>query len=185
MKKYLIILFVCLIFVTKLTAQEEASVEKSIFGIQVGEMGVWVNNEIKLLNTIALRSEIGFNATNRTIVDFFIVPKHKIRIPLIVTVEPRYYFELKRRHSKGLSIANNSATFISVKINHEAGWLMLAGKQPSNIQIIPTYAVRRNIGKHFNYEVGGGVGYQYTFTSIEKENEVLAFNLVLRIGYTF
>lgn len=185
MKKYLIILFVCVVFVTKLTAQEEASVEKSIFGIQVGDMGVWVNNEIKLLNTVALRSEIGFNAVNRTIVDFFIVPKYKICIPLVLTLEPRYYFELKKRHSKGLNIANNNAAFLSVKINHQAGWLMLAGEQPSNIQIMPTYAVRRNIGKHFNYEVGGGIGYQYTFTSNEEENETLAFNLVLRIGYTF
>jgi hypothetical protein len=110
---------VCLFFATKLIVQEEVSVEKSIFGIQVGTMGIWVNNEIKLANTIALRSEAGFEITNWRIGNtFYRRGDRDIYVPLVLTIEPRYYFELKKRHSKGLSIANNSAAFLSIKINH-------------------------------------------------------------------
>lgn len=184
---------------------EEASVEKSIFGIQAGVMGIWINNEIKLSNTIALRSEAGFEMTNWTIGSTFYNKGNEPFIPLVFIVEPRWYYDIKKRHSKGLYTANNTATFISVKIHYHADWLLLSGERPSNIQmtptythntpiaptythniqIMPTYATRRNIGKYFNYEVGGGIGYQHTFTSIEEENDVLAFNIVLRIGYTF
>ena len=185
MKKYQIILFVCLIFVAKLTAQEEASVEKSIFGIQAGVMGVWANSEVRLSNTITLRSEAGFAMTNWTIGRSFYGYDNEAFIPLVLSVEPRYYFDINKRYSKGLRIDNNSATFFSLKINYHAGWLMLSGKQPSNIQIIPTYAIRGNIGKHFNFEMGGGMGYQYTFTSIKEENNIWAFNTVLKVGYSF
>jgi len=180
-RKSIIIMTICLFLALNTTAQEEASVEKSIFGIQAGIMGIWANNEKKLSNTIALRSEIGFEMTGGTIND----RKDAPIIPLVLTVEPRYYYDIKKRHSKGLRIDNNSATFISVKISYHADWLMLSGKQPGNIQIMPTYAGRGCIGKHFNYEVGGGIGYQYTFTSIEKQKNDWSFNIVLRIGYTF
>ena len=183
MKKYQIILFVCLIFTAKLTAEEEVSVEKSIFCIQTGVMGLWAINEVRLANTIALRSEAGFAVTNWAIGRSFY--DNEAFIPLTLSVEPRYYFDIKKRYSKGLRIDNNSATFFSVKINYHAGWLMLSGKQPSNIQIMPTYAARKNTGKHFNFEIGGGMGYQHTFTSIKEEKNIWAFNIVLRIGYTF
>jgi len=39
----------------------QPSVEKSVFGAQAGLLGIWVNNEAKLTNAIALRSEIGFD----------------------------------------------------------------------------------------------------------------------------
>lgn len=55
---------VCLLFffiATKITAQS-ASVEKSIWGIQTGILGIWANNEHGLSKTIALRTEIGFDS---------------------------------------------------------------------------------------------------------------------------
>ncbi|HEX3166783.1 MAG TPA: hypothetical protein VHQ93_11035 [Chitinophagaceae bacterium] len=41
---------------------QKASVEKSVFGIQTGFLGIWAHNESRLSNRIALRSEIGFDA---------------------------------------------------------------------------------------------------------------------------
>ena len=182
-----ILFSVLVLFPIAMQAQEtsEASVEQSIFGIQAGRLGVWGYNESKLTNTIALRSEIGFEITNVYL--FNITQGNELFIPLVLVIEPRYYFDLKKLNSKGLSIENNAASFFSLKIRYHAGWLMLSGKQPSNLQIIPTFASRTNIGKNFNFEIGGGMGYQYIFTSNlkEEEKDFWAFNLVLRIGYLF
>ena len=162
-------------------SQEEASVEKSIFGVQIGQMGIWANNELKLTNTIALRSEVGFEMANWS----FFSPNYYAFFPLVLVVEPRYYFQIKKLHSQGLRIDNNVGLYLSLKIRHHAGWFMLYGDQPGNIEIIPTIALRSSIGKNLNYEIGGGIGYQYNFTSIKIEKHGWAFNPVLRLGYTF
>ena len=59
MKKTLLTLTLCgLTFFGK---SQDASVEKSSFGIQTGVLGIWAYNEAKLSNSIALRTEIGFD----------------------------------------------------------------------------------------------------------------------------
>jgi len=60
----------------------------------------------------------------------------------------------------------------------------------SDISIIPTWGIKRNIGNHFNYEAGFGVGYHYIFAEnagyIGNSNKgEVDINLHLRIGYRF
>ena len=58
----------------------------------------------------------------------------------------------------------------------------------SDFSIVPTWGIRRQIGKHFNYETGIGIGYIHFFnpTNISFDNEAdLALNLHLRLGYCF
>ena len=58
----------------------------------------------------------------------------------------------------------------------------------SDISIVLTWGIRRNVGSHFTYETGIGIGYVHYF---KKENVYLinesdvAVNLHLRIGYRF
>ena len=163
-------------------AQEEVGIEKSLFGVQAGIMGIWANHELKLANTVALRTEIGFVKTNWIIG----TKKEEPIIPLVLTVEPKCYFNIAKRYSQGKRIDNNAAEYFSIQMTYQP--LFILGKQNSNISIIPTYAQRSNIGKHFNYEVGGGMGYGYFFKSGNndlKYGSDWAFNIVLRIGYTF
>lgn len=40
---------------------EDASVEKSIFGLQTGVLGLWAYNEARLSKSIALRTELGLD----------------------------------------------------------------------------------------------------------------------------
>ena len=58
----------------------------------------------------------------------------------------------------------------------------------SQISVIPTWGIRRTVGSHFTYEAGFGLGYRHLFAEkagfVEDEDEV-AVNLLLRIGYTF
>lgn len=56
------ILTLVLISLTLTVKSQNASVEKSVFCIQTGFLGIWLHNETKLTNQIALRSEIGFDS---------------------------------------------------------------------------------------------------------------------------
>ena len=71
MKKMFLILLFCGLSVVShaqtvkpvhLSSSAKASVEKSIFGIQTGFLGIWINNEVRLSNSFVLRSELGFAA---------------------------------------------------------------------------------------------------------------------------
>ena len=168
---------------------QEASVEKSTSGIQTGFLGVWAHNEAKLSNQIALRSEIGFDSGifggglyNET--GFMLTP--------VITLEPKWYYNLNKRSLKSKRISGNSGNFVSLKSSYNPDWFVISNYDNVNIvnqiAIIPTWGIRRNIGEHFNYETGIGLGYRYYFAKsngyFENESEV-ALSLHLRIGYRF
>jgi hypothetical protein len=186
MKYLLIVIFVCTTF---LGNAQKTNVEKSIFGVQTGLLGIWGFNEFGLSNNIALRSEIGFDSgiwggTYYEKTGFIITP--------VVSIEPRLYYNLTKRVSKLKSISNNSGNFISLKTSFHPDWFVISNYENlnliSDVSIIPTWGIRRNIGKHFNYETGIGLGYRYFFAKkagyAENDSEV-AWNLHLRIGYSF
>jgi len=56
MKKLLFLLLPAFVFA------QDASVEKSIFNVQAGTFGIWVNNEARLSDGVALRTEAGLDA---------------------------------------------------------------------------------------------------------------------------
>ncbi len=71
MKKMFLLLLVCSFSVVSLaqtvkpiqvTPTAKASVEKSIFSIQAGPIGIWINNEARLSRSLVLRAEIGYAA---------------------------------------------------------------------------------------------------------------------------
>lgn len=95
MKKIFLTLIFCgLTFMTK---AQNASVEKSIYGIQTGFLGVWVHNESKLSNSIALRTELGFDSGIWG-GDFY--DKTGFLMTPVITAEPRWYYNLNKRESK-------------------------------------------------------------------------------------
>lgn len=191
MKKILTLsLIICATYVNaQETSNANARVEKSIFGIQTGFLGIWVNNESRLSNTVALKTELGFDAGlwGGDFYDgtgFLLTP--------VITVEPRLYYNLKKRVSKSRSIENNSGNFISLKTSLHPDWFVISNYEGlrviSDVSIVPTWGIRRHIGRHFNYEAGIGLGYRYIFAKsagYAKNESDVATNLNLRIGYTF
>ena len=173
---------------TLIAKSQTASVEKSTFGVQTGFLGVWIHNESKLSNLIALRSEIGLDTgvtlRNGNTTGFLLTP--------VLTLEPRWYYNLNKRVSKSKRVDGNSGNFISIKTTYHPDWFVISNESNLNfitdISIVPTWGIRRNIGNHFTYEAGIGVGYVHYF---KKDNVVLinepdvAVNLHLRIGYRF
>jgi len=188
MKKTLITLIFCgLTFITK---SQNTSVEKSIFGIQTGVLGVWAYNETKLSNTIALRTEIGFDfgIWETTYYDDYDSP---FLLTPVIVVEPRFYYNLKKRSKNSKRIDGNSGNFIALKTSYHAEWALFNSDDApvvSDFSIIPTWGIRRNLGKHFDYEAGLGAGFSYTFAKRAgylKNKSEMELNMHLRIGYRF
>lgn len=187
MRKVLLTLTLC--GLTLIAKSQNTSVEKSTFGIQTGFLGIWIHNESKLSNQIALRSELGldtgiFNGSANDNIGFFMVPT--------ITLEPRWYYNLNKRQNKSRRIDGNSGNFISIKTTYHSDLFVISSENNVNfitdISIVPTWGIRRHIGAHFTYEAGFGIGYAHYF---EKENlrllseDDVAINLHLRIGYRF
>lgn len=185
-EKFLSFLFCTIVFTAK---SQEASVEKSLFGIQTGFLGIWINNESRLSNQIALRSEVGLEAGMWG--GTFYEKKGFIMNP-VVTLEPRWYYNLNRRVCNSKRIDGNSGNFIALKTSYRPDLFVISNydiqKVVSDLTIIPTWGIRRNIGNRFNYETGVGIGYTYMFAKqagyLQNESEV-ALKLHLRIGYRF
>lgn len=170
-------------------SQEVASVENSTYGIQTGFLGIWAHNEIKLTNLIAFRTEIGFDtqlqsSQNGNRVGFIMAP--------VFTLEPRWYYNLNKRVQKGRKIAGNHGNFISVKTSYRPDLFLITNEGNVGIypdlSIVPTWGIRRNIGNHFTFETGLGIGWRYTSVDddsfLENNSEVLA-TVRLRFGYRF
>lgn len=180
-------IFCCLIATSK---AQTASVEKSTFGVQIGAVGVWVYNEFKLSNNIALRSEIGLSAK------FHEYTEATLYLAPVITLEPRWYYNLKKRSAKEKDTAWNGADFISIQTSYVPDWFIIPivhsywiSYNHRQISIIPTWGIRRNIGDHFNFEAGLGIGYEYIFEDDYHYNpntgSFVAINVHFRIGYRF
>ena len=185
--KMIITLSICLF--TFFSKAQNASVEKSTFGIQIGTLGIWAHREVKLTNEIALRAEIGMDA------GFFggsFYPKNGYLMTPVITLEPRWYYNLDKRVSKSKNISGNSGNFLTLQTSYHPNWFVISNYDnveiANQISIIPTWGLKRNIGKHFTYETGIGIGYRYIFAKsvgyLENQSET-ALNLHLRLGYRF
>lgn len=177
--KKLIIAFTLLFTLTSITAQD-ASVENSFYGIQTGLLGIWIHNETKLANEFALRTEIGLDSEifiNNNDFDFFLTP--------VLTLEPRWYYNLNKRQDKSKKIKYNSGNFLSLDVSYNPDLFVISGIRnafvENQVSIIPKWGIRRSIGR-FNYEVGIGIGYRYVFEGFNKGSDIAA-DLHLRIGY--
>ena len=187
MKRVLLTLIFCeIILVAK---SQNASIEQSTYGVQTGFLGIWAHNETKLSNSIAFRTEIGFDSGIWG-GDFY--DKTGFLMTPVITAEPRWYYNLNKRESKSKRIDGNTGNFLSLKTSYHPDWFVISNSENisviSDISIIPTWGIRRNVGKHFVYETGIGIGYRYIFAKqagfLENESETTA-NLHLRIGYRF
>ncbi len=198
MKKAVFILLLCgwaFISNAQTTKQEmpasssAASVEKSIFGVQTGFLGIWFNNESRLSNRFAIRSEVGIETTHFSPGDSF--SKAVFVLSPAFILEPRWYYNLNKRKAASKRIDGNSGNFISLQTRFIPDWFVISDYKyestQSQLWIMPMWGIRRNIGRHFNYEAGIGMGYIFYFKSKNYSKSYSQFvpNILLRIGYRF
>jgi len=143
---------------------QEGSVENAIFGIQTGITGVWFNNELKLTNSLILRSEIGIEH-DFTLGDHY--DGSGFILQPVLTLEPRYYYNLKMRNSKGKNISGNSGNYISLKTSYHPDWFVINLDEDitktADLSIVPTWGIKRKIGSHLTYETGIGLGLRIVY----------------------
>ena len=183
MKKIVFTLFLCGTYLV--TQAQNSTVEKSIFGVQIGLLGVWIHNEARLSDQYVLRSEIGLDSG---------IHNEKLFLTPGISLEPKFYYNLNKRASKLKDITGNSSNYVSIKTSYNPNWFVISAQKnlgvADQISIVPTWGIRRNIGAHFNYELGIGIGLRHyfaqkeTFYELEAENEA-TINLYTRIGYRF
>ncbi len=168
---------------------QEASVEKSLWGVQVGIHPLSVHNESKLSESLSLRSELGFG---------FGFSGDSWAVMPEAVVEPRLYYNLKRRMKLGKQIENNSGNYLSLLAGYTLGDAAINSedvKVYSSFSLIPMYGLRRNMGAHFNFEFAIGLGYGWVFKedtysyagnyTVKKTEHGLMYGMRLAIGYVF
>nr|WP_320023401.1 hypothetical protein [uncultured Draconibacterium sp.] len=193
MRYLIIIILAFILFVPKGHAQE-VSVEKNLWGVQTLIFPLSVYNETKLTTNIALRSELawGFGwSGNGSYIDNSV----KWAVSPYLGIEPRCYYNLYRRNQKEKRIDGNSGNYLSLYTGFQPGFGITSKNvdiYPA-ISIMPMYGLRRNIGKHFNFEFAFGFGYNWTFqnytsaTGKKYSNTVgdTTLGLRLALGYIF
>lgn len=187
---------IALLCTSKSFAQDSIpSVEKSIKGIQLG-LGAWINYEFKLANQFSLRAEVGLNGSFWYQKSFYYGEDIGFIVSPVIKAEPRWYYNMEGRMKKGKNIKGNSGNFLSLPISYSPDWFLLSSKGDGGykmrpqISFVPTWGIRRTLGKHFNYEAGIGIGYAYAFEYSDNGNTYKAYdgtvaNVHLRIGYHF
>lgn len=175
MKRILVTISILLLLGT-LSAQE---VEKSLWQAQLGLLGGWVNNELGVVNNVVLRSEVGLIrpfplndlATNHAFVPVF-------------TLEPRWYYSLRKRSEKGRKTAYNSGNFVSLSTSYNTPKAIIGGHDgfgaDRKITVSTLWGIRRSFGRYLNVEAATGLRFYLMETGGARNWPTL--DLSLRIG---
>jgi hypothetical protein len=178
----------CIVFISFSGFGQNDKLEKSLFGIQAGYIGIWGYNETNLTNQLALRTELGI-ASGVFGSEFGVVDgvferfksDEEFLVSPMISIEPRWYYNLNRRESQSKDISSNSGNFLSVKVSYNLNSFVFPIDQDINISqisLLTNWGIRRNIGNNFNFESGLGFGYLFS-------DDRAVINLHLRLGYVF
>ncbi len=105
-----------------LNLNSPASVEKSVFSIQAGPIGVWINNEARLSRSLVLRTEIGYSAQ----LLWGAGQEEGFLMTPVFTLEPRWYYNLQKRKSKSKRTVGNSGNYLSLQSGFFPAWAMFS-----------------------------------------------------------
>jgi hypothetical protein len=195
MKNFIVLGFVLVSFIANAQEGEKVSVEKNLYGTQLGLLSTSFYYETQLQRKITLRTEIGLALVFSTH-DYADPATEDESTTLIVpylTLEPRWYYSLDRRKRLGKKTYNNSSNYVSLATSYISAKTPIINNDDfdvaSAITIIPKYGIRRAFAKHFNYEFSGGIGYQYNVFSktdgCNCDHNNTTIDLQIRIGYDF
>ncbi len=180
-----IVNLVLVIFSIQINSAQRISVEKSIYGIQIGVSGIWISNESQLTDKISFRSEIGFE---KGVFTKNITSVNGAGFTPVIMIEPRFYYNLNKRIENRKKTSNNSGNFIGFNIRYNHDWFYKSYYERlatiSSISFIPKWGIKRPIGNHFTFEAGIGVGGYFIIEDYEIDNNI-ALDLHLRFGYLF
>ncbi len=153
------------------------SQEKKVNGIQTGLYGIWGYNEIKIVDQLVLRTDIG--------TEFGYINRRTVLTP-IISLEPRWYYDFKQRSAKDKNTSNNSANFLSFQLKYHFKEILQGDNLLAQKRVIDntlkgniTWGIRRSFSKFLNYETGIGAGIQRNFDNNTFEPSI---NIHLKFG---
>ncbi|MEN8139130.1 MAG: hypothetical protein ABFR62_11930 [Bacteroidota bacterium] len=175
-------LTITIIFIHLSAYSQNASVEQSNVGIQVGLLGTWIHFESKLTQSITFRTEFGFDFDYSNSEGSILTPS--------ISIEPRWYYNLKTRNNRFKNIEGNSGNFFSIRTTFTPDWFVISKDESASVYprviIAPTWGMRRLLSKKIMSEIGFGVGYYkeyYSKYDTEQSEQGWFPNLYLRIGF--
>lgn len=185
MEKFLVSLF-CLVFVqTRSQDIDKARTEISVFGVQTGFLGFWAHHEWGITESIAIRTEVGWDAE-------IIFRDESLIFAPVISLEPRHYYNLLNRQKKGNRTDGNSGNYYGFVVAHHFDKFIISRFENAsiipNLNVYGKWGFRRSIGKHFNYEFGVGYGFIHNyykskgFQSNTTESQLF---LDFKFGYRF
>jgi len=184
MKKYLLVVIFGII-----TVKAQHISKNHFWGIQAGILGANIYNEYTLSKEFVLRAEMGLMISIRG-GDFF--SNSVVVLAPEINLSPKWYYNLKERKIKGKNIDYNSGDFIALDAGFIPDWFLISNYRDyiyinSMIYLIPTWGLRRNFAKNFNYEFKFGIGIRHYTDSYNVFNNKTAAipNISFRIGCDF
>ena len=76
-----------------------------------------------------------------------------------ISVEPRFYYNLQKRHRKNKRTFGNSGGYLSVNLGYSFPIAITSGWEAAHIYNVTPYWGFRRVWKHFLFDLAGGVGY--------------------------
>lgn len=179
---------------TEIAASSDGAVQ-SLFNVQAGAVGIFGSYEAALSTRWALRTEVGLDLYSYESLRYngtsLQEDKGSFLIP-VISVEPRWYYNIEKRSKKGKHTGNNSANFLTLAVKFHPDIFQIGGPEyldlPNQLSFIPKWGMRRAISRsNFNYEIGAGIGILTYLTdgNFTSETNDAAIDLHIRIGYTF
>lgn len=158
MKK--IFLLVCLLGFGFAQAQETSQTEDR-FGVSVGVIGVWGFYEKALAKDFTLHSQLGYQG------GFMMGTDSKLDYVFTtsIRVEPRYYYNIFKRDSKGKNTSQNAGNYLGLELSYVPDLLTSTNRKgievSKSLYLLPKYGLRRNISSVVSFEFAFGVGYAW------------------------
>lgn len=164
-----VIVFIAMLSVSTLFAQQV----ESLHSFKLGIPNATYSYERALGRQFSLNMEAGVNWGWHSFDNSF-----EITARPLLQIEPRFYYNLKKRFDKG-KLFNNSASFLSISSGVDFS-MHTGGSHHPTLYIMPKWGFRRAIGKHFIFEaqLGGGVQFDKYSTRFRPD-------LNLKFGYVF
>lgn len=76
-----------------------------------------------------------------------------------ISVEPRFYYNLQKRHRKDKRTLGNSGGYLAVNMGYSFPVAITSGLEAAQIYTVIPYWGFRRVWKHFLLDVAGGIGY--------------------------
>lgn len=181
MKNYITILLISVLFSHSVWSQEnETTVEESLASIHIGLLGTWLTYEKAIGDQFTINGQLGLEGGflgGSGEFNYIFTPT--------VTLEPRWYYNLNKRKSKGKNTVNNGGDYFAIELTHVPNLFTINSLdnevvvQP-HFYVLPKWGLRRAIGKRFSFEFAVGYG-----AYLADDNVSGQFGLDLKFGYIF